>query len=52
LVFNQPAGFDQQTIVNAATPIQHFNISQFAQEVGLGDPISGNFLMVAAPDSS
>lgn len=51
LAFKQPAGFDQQTIVTGATPVQHFDIATFAQEVGLGDPIAGTFMMVANPDN-
>jgi len=51
LAFRQPAGFDQQTLVSADTPIQHFDIAQFAEAVGLGDPIAGTFMMVANPDS-
>ncbi|KAI0078222.1 PEBP-like protein [Panus rudis PR-1116 ss-1] len=49
LLFNQPAGFDQQTIVTPATSIANFNISQFAEEVGLGNPIGGTFILVG-PD--
>ncbi|KAF9015824.1 hypothetical protein BDZ89DRAFT_1076115 [Hymenopellis radicata] len=41
LVFNQPEGFNDQTLVNASTSILGFNISSFAEEVGLGDPIAG-----------
>lgn len=51
LVFKQPAGFDRQTFVNATTPIQRWDVATFAQEVGLGDPIAGTFMMVANPDS-
>lgn len=50
-MFKQPAGFDSQSFVNATTPIQHFDIATFAQEVGLGDPIAGTFMMVANPNS-
>ncbi len=49
LLFNQPRGFDQQTLVNATTSIANFNISQFAAEVGLGNPIGGTFIRVG-PD--
>lgn len=49
LLFNQPQGFDRQTLVNATTSIANFNISQFASEVGLGNPIGGTFILVG-PD--
>ncbi|KXN88546.1 OV-16 antigen [Leucoagaricus sp. SymC.cos] len=49
LVFNQPNGFNGQTEVTPATPISLFNISAFAQDVGLGNPIAGTFMLVA-PD--
>ncbi|KAK0449514.1 PEBP-like protein [Armillaria borealis] len=49
LVFNQPRGFNGQTLVNATTPISLFNISEFGAAVGLGNPIAGTFMLVA-PD--
>ncbi|KAF9053966.1 PEBP-like protein [Hymenopellis radicata] len=49
LVFNQPDAFNDQTLVNTATPITLFNISAFGEAVGLGNPIAGNFMLVA-PD--
>ncbi|CAL1713449.1 unnamed protein product [Somion occarium] len=49
LLFNQPRGFGRQTLVNSTTPIQNFNISQFASEIGLGNPIGGTFILVG-PD--
>ncbi|KAL5482675.1 hypothetical protein ACEPAI_9269 [Sanghuangporus weigelae] len=51
LLFQQPPGFNRQTEVNATTPIENFNISQFAQDVGLGEPLGGTFILVG-PDSS
>ncbi|KAF9446374.1 PEBP-like protein [Macrolepiota fuliginosa MF-IS2] len=51
LAFNQPVGFNQQQFINATTPIMHFDIATFAQEVGLGNPIAGTFMMVANPDN-
>ncbi|KAK0460047.1 PEBP-like protein [Desarmillaria tabescens] len=48
LVFNQPRGFNGQTLVNATTPITMFNISEFGEAVGLGNPIAGTFMLVAA----
>jgi len=49
LAFKQPNGFDQQAFnfVNATTPILNWDIATFTQEVGLGDPIAGTFMMVA-----
>ncbi|KAK0503608.1 PEBP-like protein [Armillaria luteobubalina] len=49
LVFNQPRGFNSQTLVDATTPITLFNISEFGAAVGLGNPIAGTFMLVA-PD--
>ncbi|KAJ3567080.1 hypothetical protein NP233_g6596 [Leucocoprinus birnbaumii] len=53
LVFNQPNGFDanSQAFVNATTPIQRWDVATFIQQVGLGEPIAGTFMMVANPDS-
>ena len=53
LAFNQPNGFDQQAskFVNASTPIQNWDVATFMQEIGLGDPIAGTFMMVANPDN-
>ncbi|KAI0056049.1 PEBP-like protein [Artomyces pyxidatus] len=48
LLFKQPAGFDSQTAVNATTPVTNFNIASFSQTVGLGEPIGGTFMLVAA----
>ncbi|THU84051.1 PEBP-like protein [Dendrothele bispora CBS 962.96] len=49
LLFNQPAGFDRQTLVNSTTDIANFNISSFAEATRLGNPIGGTFMLVA-PD--
>ncbi|KAI0638337.1 phosphatidylethanolamine-binding protein [Trametes polyzona] len=53
LLFVQPANFTAvaSRFVNASTPISNFNISLFAQEVGLGSPIAGNFFLTG-PDSN
>ena len=51
LLFQQPAGFNQQMEISAVTPIENFNISQFAIDVGLGNPLGGTFIRVG-PDSS
>lgn len=39
LLYAQPDGFNNQTFVNASTVITGFNISSFAEQVGLGDPL-------------
>jgi len=49
LLFPQPKDFNQQTIVTPTTPVQLFNISQFASAVGLGEPIGGTFMLVGPP---
>ena len=51
LLFPQPAGFDNQTLVTPNTPISNFNISAFAAEVGLGNPLGGTFMLVG-PDAN
>ncbi|GJE97182.1 PEBP-like protein [Phanerochaete sordida] len=52
LLFEQPKDFNSQTFVTPNTSISNFNISQFAQEVGLGNPIAGSFMLVAPDPSS
>lgn len=47
LLFEQPRGFNSQTVVNTTTPVQNFDIAAFASAVGLGDPIAGSFMLVA-----
>ncbi|KAF8972709.1 PEBP-like protein [Flammula alnicola] len=49
LLYDQPKGFNDQTLVTPTTDIRHFNISQFAEAVGLGQPIGGTFMFVG-PD--
>ena len=49
LLFRQSKDFNQQTLVTPTTPIQLFNISQFASAVGLGEPIGGTFMLVGPP---
>ncbi|KAI0719403.1 phosphatidylethanolamine-binding protein [Cerioporus squamosus] len=53
LLYVQPENFDASVprFVNASTPIFGFNISVFAQELGLGSPIAGNFF-TAGPISN
>ncbi|KAG5636447.1 hypothetical protein H0H81_008037 [Sphagnurus paluster] len=47
LLYNQPAGFKDQTVVTPGTSVIGFNASAFAAATGLGDPIAGNFFLVA-----
>ncbi|THU77734.1 PEBP-like protein [Dendrothele bispora CBS 962.96] len=49
LLFNQPEGFYDQTLVNSSSPVEHFDIAVFADATGLGDPI-GEIFMLVAPD--
>lgn len=51
LLFSQPDGFDAQTILDSSTMRTSFNLSSFAAEVGLGDPVGGTFILVG-PDAS
>ncbi|KAF8989029.1 phosphatidylethanolamine-binding protein [Cyathus striatus] len=51
LLFEQPRGFNTQTLVTPSTSIANFNISSFAAAVGLGNPIAGTFMRVA-PDAT
>ncbi|KAJ8080945.1 hypothetical protein PM082_017780 [Marasmius tenuissimus] len=51
LLFRQSPEFASQTEVTPTTPISLFNISAFAADVNLGDPIAGTFMLVA-PDPS
>ncbi|KAK0201569.1 hypothetical protein DFS33DRAFT_1276444 [Desarmillaria ectypa] len=46
LVFKQPKGFNDQTLVNSTSPYWSWNISVFGEAVGLGDPIAGTFMLV------
>jgi len=53
LLFAQPSDFNEESgnFVNASTPIIDFSISTFANEVGLGNPLGGSFILVG-PDPS
>ncbi|KAI0832580.1 phosphatidylethanolamine-binding protein [Trametes gibbosa] len=53
VLFVQPANFTSAVgqFLNASTPISNFNISLFAQELGLGSPIAGNFFFTG-PDAN
>jgi len=52
-LFKQPEDFNERTpsFVNTTTSLLKFNISQFAQEVGLGNPLGGTFMLIG-PDPS
>ncbi|KAK1231825.1 hypothetical protein PQX77_005039 [Marasmius sp. AFHP31] len=47
VVFNQPTDFDTvaQRLVNASTPRTNFNLTTFSRDVGMGNPIAGNFFL-------
>lgn len=45
LLFEQPANFPT-TPFN--TSIENFNITEFAEQVGLGNPVGGNFMTVSS----
>ncbi|CDO76552.1 hypothetical protein BN946_scf184982.g11 [Trametes cinnabarina] len=53
LLFVQPVNFTTVApqFVNSSTPVNNFNISLFAQEVGLGSPVAGNFFLTG-PDAN
>ena len=51
LLFQQPAGFNDQTEVTPETSTSDFDISQFAADVDLGNPLGGSFMLVG-PDPS
>ena len=52
LLFQQSAAFNTQTEVNVTTSAENFNISQFALDVGLGNPLGGTFMLVTATNST
>ncbi|KAJ7723841.1 PEBP-like protein [Mycena maculata] len=47
LLFHQSPEFATQMFVDSATSVANFNISLFASEVDLGNPIAGTFMLVA-----
>ncbi|OCH92150.1 PEBP-like protein [Obba rivulosa] len=53
LLFMQPANFSTVAplFINASTPRSNFNLTTFAEEVGLGDPVAGN-LFFTGPDNT
>ena len=46
LLFNQPSGFKDQKEVGPDTSLTGFNISQFADNCGLGEPVAGTYMLV------
>jgi phosphatidylethanolamine-binding protein len=52
-LFKQPVDFVKQAreLINS-TSIQNWNISSFARETGLGSPLAGTFMLVAADSTS
>ncbi|KAI5121062.1 hypothetical protein M0805_008578 [Coniferiporia weirii] len=51
LLFRQSASFNGQTEVNSTTSTLSFNISQFAVDYDLGNPLGGTYMLVG-PDAS
>ncbi|KAF5340729.1 hypothetical protein D9611_007356 [Ephemerocybe angulata] len=49
LLFKQPKDFAAQEVITPSTSVVAFNISGFAETVGLGEPLAGTFMRVA-PD--
>ncbi|KAF8230565.1 PEBP-like protein [Tricholoma matsutake] len=47
LLFKQPPGFNNQTVVTPTTSVFTFNVSEFAAATDLGNPIGGTFMLVA-----
>uniref|UniRef100_A0A0W0EZ88 Putative PEBP-like protein n=1 Tax=Moniliophthora roreri TaxID=221103 RepID=A0A0W0EZ88_MONRR len=54
VIYKQPDGFDTSAtpLVNASTPRTNFNLTVFAERVGLGNPIAGNFFLTGPSDGS
>lgn len=47
LLFKQPPGFNNQTVVTPTTSVFTFNVSEFSAATDLGNPIGGTFMLVA-----
>ncbi|KAF5320087.1 hypothetical protein D9611_010315 [Ephemerocybe angulata] len=45
LLYKQPDNFNQQRVVTSQTSIVNWNVTQFAAQTGLGNPIAGTFMM-------
>ncbi|KAI0335621.1 PEBP-like protein [Cubamyces sp. BRFM 1775] len=54
VLYIQPSNFTTavSSVVNSSTPITNFNVSLFAQELGLGSPLAGNFFWTGPNASS
>lgn len=54
LLYYQPANFSTVApkYTNASSSYLNFNLTQFAQEVGLGSPIAGNFFFASNTSSA
>ncbi|KAI0089946.1 PEBP-like protein [Irpex rosettiformis] len=53
LIYRQPKGFDNQTVVTPGggdAALEHFDVAAFAKETNLGNPIAGTFIIVS-PDA-
>ncbi|KAF5353389.1 hypothetical protein D9756_008063 [Leucocoprinus leucothites] len=48
LAYNQPKGFDQQKLVTPQTNVLNWDLKDFVDGVGLGDPIAGTYMLVSA----
>ncbi|KAJ3564825.1 hypothetical protein NP233_g8041 [Leucocoprinus birnbaumii] len=47
LAFKQPDGFNKQTLVTPETDILNWDLKDFVDGVGLGDPIAGTYMLVS-----
>ena len=50
LLYDQPNGFKEQTEVTPDTGRDAFNVSQFSEKVGLGEPVAGTYTLVGPPN--
>jgi len=50
LLYEQPKGFMEQKEVTPDTGRDAFNVSQFAEKVGLGEPVAGTYTLVGPPN--
>ena len=50
LLFEQPQGFKEQKEITPDTGRDAFNVSQFAEKVGLGEPVAGTYMLVGPPN--
>ena len=52
LLFKQPDGFKDQKEITPDSPRPSFNVSGFAQKVGMGDPVAGTYVLVSPPSQN